>query len=111
MYVDDILYASKDESKLKNFEDFLKAEYKFQVGSELKEYVRFQIRSSRDCIRLSAEVLIQEMAEKYGLNKTRNLNNHLPSGGVQVAETDILLNEEQRVKFQSLIGGLLYIGF
>jgi Reverse transcriptase (RNA-dependent DNA polymerase) len=100
VYVDGIIYASSNEALVKMFGEFLKTEYKLQVWQELKEYVGFQITRTDQDMKLTAEMHIQELAEKYGMHKSKGLNCPSLSGGVQLSDTDESLNEDQRNKFQ-----------
>ena len=100
IYVDDLLYASNSETRLKELENLLRAKFNLKTTNEVKEYLGMKIKRHQGVIQLSQIKKINKIATSIGSNELREVETPL-ANNIFERENDVPANKKQ---YQALVG-------
>ena len=107
VYVDDLLYVSKDERELDTFEAFLERVFSVKKTSNVQKFVGFEVRKNKSgSITLHGERMITDLAKKWQVIGCKK--REVP----YVYGTQFYPNDEpcDRKLYLSLVGSLSFLG-
>ncbi|CAI7843852.1 unnamed protein product [Closterium sp. NIES-53] len=111
VYVDDILLFSSSMKEIQNVQQQLMENFKCKNLWEVKYYLGMHVERDPDhrWLKLHQEKFIKQLGVKYGIENERKVATPLPAEFklVKAAEAEGV-EAEEKPKFQSLVGSLLY---
>ena len=109
VYVDDILYTAKTDDRLDEVEKHLKEDYKIKTTKKVEEYLGMHLDVQKHRIEISQESNIEAVAKIVGRGSTELKHALNPLNNNVYSQQAKLLDKDERKKYQSVVGQLLYI--
>jgi len=107
IYVDDIIYGATNELLCEKFEQVMQAKFEMSLVGELKYFLGFQIKQSRDGIFISQSKYILELLKKFGGDNVKPIGTPMsPSTKLDKDEKGVTVDQK---KYRGIIGSLLYL--
>ena len=109
MYVDDILIAGKNTQVLNNIKASLKKEFVMKDLGHPDVFLGITIKQTDKGVKISLADFIEKLAQDHNIQKEKVLNTPLVKGFDPSDTSTKLLNEEEHLKYRSIIGSLLFV--
>eukprot|EP00924_Labyrinthula_sp_SR-Ha-C_P016105 snap_masked-scaffold_4-processed-gene-19.31-mRNA-1 protein AED:1.00 eAED:1.00 QI:0/-1/0/0/-1/1/1/0/838 len=106
IYVDDILFAGREEKELKWIIYILGEHYKVKQTSNVNNYVGFEITSDEKYLYLTAKNYINNLCEAFEIQTEENIPHIVKDWVDKDIDSEVLKHKK---KYQSIIGALTYI--
>src|SRR6187397_2893047 len=108
VYVDDIIFGSKDKQLCDDFANLMKNKFEMSMMGELNYFLGLQVKQLNDGIFISQTKYAKDMLNKFNL-KPSEKNAMIPmSIGTKMTYTESDKSIEEH-KYRKLIGSLLYL--
>ena len=107
-YVDDILFMGPNKSMLQNKKAHFMKQWECRDLGECKEFLQMQITRKNGNIYVDQMPYLQKVVQHFGLTDAKHARTPLPQG-YQPLPNEGPVDPARRLKFQSVIGSLLYI--
>ena len=108
VYVDDIIFGSKDKQLCEDFAELMKCKFEMSMMGELNYFLGLQVKQLNDGIFISQTKYAKDMLNKFNL-KPSEKNAKIPmSIGTKMTYTESEKSVEEH-KYRKLIGSLLYL--
>jgi hypothetical protein len=109
MYVDDILIAGKDSAAINNIKSKLQKEFVMKDLGHPDVFLGITINQTTTGVKVSLSDFIEKLALDYDIHKEKALSTPLVKGFDPSDVSTRLLDENEHLKYRSIIGCLLFV--
>lgn len=107
VYVDDIIFGSTNKDLCHKFEKLMQDEFEMSMMGELKYFLGFQVKQSKDGVFITQEKYVKELLKRFGMENLKVAPTPMsPSTKVTKDETGKSVDEKL---YRGMIGSLLYL--
>ena len=108
IYVDDIIFGSKDKLLCEDFANLMKNKFEMSMMGKLNYFLGLQVKQLDDGIFISQAKYAKEMLTKFGIKPEENATKIPMSIGTKMTYTESDKSVDEH-KYRKLIGSLLYL--
>ena len=107
IYVDDIIFGSTCELKVKEFIDIMSSEFEMSMVGELNYFLGLQVKQKDDGMFITQAKYAKNLVKKFGLENAKIYNTPM-STTVKISKDDSGISVDSKL-YRSMIGSLLYL--
>ncbi|KAL5578552.1 hypothetical protein UlMin_020251 [Ulmus minor] len=107
IYVDDIIFGSTCELKVKEFIDIMSSEFEMSMVGELNYFLGLQVKQKDDGMFITQSKYAKNLVKKFGLENAKIYNTPM-STTVKISKDDRGISVDSKL-YRSMIGSLLYL--
>jgi hypothetical protein len=107
IYVDDIIFASMNQSFCDEFHKIMTDRFKMSMMGELKFFLGFQIKQLENGTFLSQTKYTHDILKKFGMDKAKSIKTHMDTNGH--IDLDMGRKSVDQKVYRSIIGSLFYL--
>ncbi|KAK0593555.1 hypothetical protein LWI29_006532 [Acer saccharum] len=107
IYVDDIVFGSTNQSKVRQFVDVMSHEFEMSMVGELNYFLGLQIKQMHDRIFISQAKYAKSLVKKFGLENAKHYDT--PMSTTLKLSKDASGKDVEQSLYRGMIGSLLYL--
>ncbi|KAL5537917.1 hypothetical protein UlMin_045747 [Ulmus minor] len=107
IYVDDIIFGSTCELKVKEFIDIMSSEFEMSMVGELNYFLGLQVKQKDDGMFITQSKYAKNLVKKFGLENAKIYNSPM-STTIKISKDDSGISIDSKL-YRSMIGSLLYL--